>query len=385
MVILRQKQAFSLLSATAFATVVWAQEGSFNVRLSLKNVDCDKAKAHVMVEVKAQDDSKVFNMGDANYRFEYNANQIKNPVLVSQDGFSSQAATADRNYGAQNLQGSRAVGNRGIVSLNSFYTGLNAGAKLVQARWMPVATIGFDIADFRRPIELSWHDNKTFPVTGMNSVKITEPDPTTFEYQLADVSGGTVFSSLAVNTQASCPSKAPVVSPSPMRTKVNMPVEAQFPIYDADKNEVFSVKLLSIKQGEATPSVSGSFLKLHYQPAADFIGKTEATVEVSDRFGNAEIVTIPITVSENALTIYNGFSPNGDGVNDFFVVEGLEVYKKHKLTIYDHFGREVFQSADYKNNWDGKLEGKYLMEGTYYYILDVGNDEVYKGYVQLAY
>lgn len=76
------------------------------------------------------------------------------------------------------------------------------------------------------------------------------------------------------------------------------------------------------------------------------------------------------------LKIPNIFTPNGDGINDYFEIgygeEGhpindLSVYfQSNKLTIFNRWGRIVYESNDYKNDWDG---GK-LPDGTYFYVLE---------------
>ena len=76
------------------------------------------------------------------------------------------------------------------------------------------------------------------------------------------------------------------------------------------------------------------------------------------------------------LKIPNIFTPNGDGINDYFEIgygeEGkpindLNVYfLSNKLTIFNRWGRIVYESNDYKNDWDG---GK-LPDGTYFYVLE---------------
>ena len=52
------------------------------------------------------------------------------------------------------------------------------------------------------------------------------------------------------------------------------------------------------------------------------------------------------------LSVYNGFSPNGDGVNDVFVVEGLHNYPNNKLEIYNRWGNRVYHSYNYQNDCD---------------------------------
>ena len=66
----------------------------------------------------------------------------------------------------------------------------------------------------------------------------------------------------------------------------------------------------------------------------------------------------PITIE-----IPNIFTPNGDGVNDKFVINGLENCEKKALMVKDRSGKIIFQSPNYDNSWDGGN----LPNGTYYY------------------
>ncbi|WP_316850328.1 gliding motility-associated C-terminal domain-containing protein [Pedobacter agri] len=86
-----------------------------------------------------------------------------------------------------------------------------------------------------------------------------------------------------------------------------------------------------------------------------------------------------IAVVNNILT------PNGDGKNDFFFIKGLEKYPANKLTIFDRGGRTIFSTFNYQNDWDGYLNGRPLMEDTYYYILDLGVNGTIKGFISILY
>ena len=76
------------------------------------------------------------------------------------------------------------------------------------------------------------------------------------------------------------------------------------------------------------------------------------------------------------LKIPNIFTPNGDGINDYFEIgygdDGHPIndlnqyFLSHKLVIFNRWGRIVYESKDYKNDWDG---GK-LPDGTYFYVLE---------------
>ena len=71
-----------------------------------------------------------------------------------------------------------------------------------------------------------------------------------------------------------------------------------------------------------------------------------------------------------------GFSPNGDGVNDIFYITGLRVYKEAQFIVINQWGQVVFESdLGYGNNWDGTFGGSGLKfgsgvvpEGIYYFV-----------------
>ncbi len=73
--------------------------------------------------------------------------------------------------------------------------------------------------------------------------------------------------------------------------------------------------------------------------------------------------------------IANSFSPNGDGVNEEWVINGITRFPNAQLTVYNRWGQLVFRSVNYQNDWDGTFDGSILPEGTYYYIIDLSNEE----------
>jgi gliding motility-associated-like protein len=86
------------------------------------------------------------------------------------------------------------------------------------------------------------------------------------------------------------------------------------------------------------------------------------------------------------VTIPNAFSPNGDGINDYFWITGIEKYPDARLSIYDISKKEVYHKSHYGNIdfweseteawWDGKSNLRNtnaLPAGTYVYILDLAN------------
>ncbi|MAT53179.1 MAG: hypothetical protein CMN32_01780 [Saprospirales bacterium] len=97
-----------------------------------------------------------------------------------------------------------------------------------------------------------------------------------------------------------------------------------------------------------------------------------------------DTAVVQVAVACSQLTIFDAFSPNGDGVNETFTIYGLSNYPGHILRIYNRWGNLVYEAVNYQSNWDGTWEGKKLPYGTYFYVLDLNNgEEPLAGYVQL--
>lgn len=83
-------------------------------------------------------------------------------------------------------------------------------------------------------------------------------------------------------------------------------------------------------------------------------------------------------------SIPNIFSPNGDGVHDRWVIPYLESYPGCTIDVVNRYGQPVFRSVGYATPWDGKVNGKDLPVGTYYYVIDPKNGRSrMTGYVEI--
>ena len=122
------------------------------------------------------------------------------------------------------------------------------------------------------------------------------------------------------------------------------------------------------------------------------------SVEVTDsRSCKAHLVfdlKNPTGLMSNSFKPVNVFTPNQDSINDFFFplnIEGLGVtnfnliFDYYQLTIYDRWGKLVFETTDIQNYWDGKEN----TEGTYFWVLTISSEcnsegkKTLKGFVQL--
>lgn len=73
------------------------------------------------------------------------------------------------------------------------------------------------------------------------------------------------------------------------------------------------------------------------------------------------------------LSVPNGFSPNGDGANDFLVVNAIQIYPNNTFMVFNRWGSKIFEAEGYNNEWDGTFNGQPVPDGTYFYRLDPGD------------
>ncbi len=106
-----------------------------------------------------------------------------------------------------------------------------------------------------------------------------------------------------------------------------------------------------------------------YTPNADFCGETDSFTYIVCNEVGCDEATVYVDVICDEIIIFNGFSPNGDGVNETFVIEGLENFPENNLCIFNRWGNQVLLVDDYQNDWEGTWDGKALPDGTYFYIL----------------
>ena len=93
---------------------------------------------------------------------------------------------------------------------------------------------------------------------------------------------------------------------------------------------------------------------------------------------------------DTTVEITNAFTPNGDGINDTFVIpifeNNPEAYPENEIIFFNRWGDIIHQAKPYLNDWGGtNSSGKTLPQGTYYYVLrlDINRGEIIKGDVTI--
>ncbi|MFL5763063.1 MAG: gliding motility-associated C-terminal domain-containing protein [Bacteroidia bacterium] len=143
---------------------------------------------------------------------------------------------------------------------------------------------------------------------------------------------------------------------------------------------------VTIHEGEvATLHASGAFGYAWWAPPIMYGYTADPDVEPIDTttyyvYGTDATKTCPATdsvrvfvIKSEELVIYNTFTPNNDGNNDTWYIGNIWKYPHNHVEIYNRNGRLVYKANAYINTWDGRAFGDELPEGTYFYVLDLGD------------
>ena len=117
-------------------------------------------------------------------------------------------------------------------------------------------------------------------------------------------------------------------------------------------------------------------------------GKYSITVTDSRGFSLSDSVFVFLDFDGACgLHIYSGVSPNGDNLNDIWVIDGINEFPNNNVYIFNRWGDKVWEKNNYNNTdviWDGtNMKNENLPTGTYFYIVSIDKKK-YKGWVELT-
>lgn len=142
-------------------------------------------------------------------------------------------------------------------------------------------------------------------------------------------------------------------------------------------------------RGRTIVNADGS---ITYIPVNKQPGRDQFVYGVCNVIDDCDSATVTIDIYDSRIAFPTGFSPNGDGLNDRLVIEGLDKYPGSQLYVYSRLGQLVYHSSDYRNDWDGNVaRGKIaslqrVPIGTYYYVLKLkGTNRTIKGFTYIGY
>lgn len=187
--------------------------------------------------------------------------------------------------------------------------------------------------------------------------------------------------------------EAPILSPDSDTTSINTPVQINVCTNDSIPGTITNFFVLPESSGGISPSLGVAFRDaddciIMYIPATDSCGLDQFTYVVTNEFGS-DTTTVSVLIDCGRITnngdliVYDAFSPNNDGVNDAFTINGLGNFPNNTLYVYNRWGNQVLKATGYNNDWEGTWNGSDLPDGTYFYVLDLGDGNVESGYVYM--
>ncbi|MES2680660.1 MAG: gliding motility-associated C-terminal domain-containing protein [Bacteroidota bacterium] len=123
----------------------------------------------------------------------------------------------------------------------------------------------------------------------------------------------------------------------------------------------------SLSDGSASNPVASNTVDVTY------------TVTASDANGCTVSDTVRVQLYPE-VKISNGFSPNGDGKNDSWIIDYIDQFPDNTVEIYNRWGERLFNSQGYQTPFNGQYRGKDLPVGTYYYIINLNHPAYTKPY-----
>jgi gliding motility-associated-like protein len=113
---------------------------------------------------------------------------------------------------------------------------------------------------------------------------------------------------------------------------------------------------------------------------------TTYVLSVEDTLGCSSLDSVLVEVGR-CIPNHAGFTPNNDGVNDFWEIPCLNLFT-NRVQVFNRWGLEVFQAVNYDGTWDGVNIGQDVPDGTYYYVISVDEPQlsvptIYKGTVTI--
>jgi gliding motility-associated-like protein len=105
-------------------------------------------------------------------------------------------------------------------------------------------------------------------------------------------------------------------------------------------------------------------------PVATPLVTTTYNLKITNIQGCSNSANVTIEVLPYCIKPLNAFTPNKDGFNDTWFITNGNCVKKATVLVYNRYGGTVYESLDYKNDWEGTYKGTPLPDATYYYVIN---------------
>ncbi len=100
------------------------------------------------------------------------------------------------------------------------------------------------------------------------------------------------------------------------------------------------------------------------------------SLSVTDANGCARLAEATLTDTCSTLVIHDAITPNGDGINDVWVIEGINLYPANTVQVFDKWGDLIYEQTNYQNNWAATGKRGPAPDGTYYYLIRLNAPDI---------
>lgn len=180
---------------------------------------------------------------------------------------------------------------------------------------------------------------------------------------------------------AICTNSPPEITTSTTSTTISgiAAIDLNSLINDADGNlDPTSIRIVVPPLSGASATISNGILSISYL-GVSFAGEDKITIEACDVFNACTQKQFTINV-EGDVIVYNGISPNGDLLNNRWIIRNIESLpdtKENIVTIYNRWGDLIFETENYDNDsnvFEGiSIDGKEITSGVYFYKIEFKN------------
>lgn len=118
-----------------------------------------------------------------------------------------------------------------------------------------------------------------------------------------------------------------------------------------------------------TPSLGLSATNV-LNPIASPSTTTTYTLRITTAQGCTNTSNVVVQVIPYCVNPLIAFTPNGDGINDKWLISSGNCLLTAEVNVYNRYGSLVYENSNYQNQWDGTYKGKPLPDGTYYYKIE---------------
>ncbi len=376
----------------------FGQSAQYDIRIVKDTLSCDSLFLHVDIEIKAHNDTTLFNLADQNYRISFNRDafraydnnlpeaqrsvQIVSELFIT--GFVS-TPTTNSFYGPHNLTGSIDT----IISYNLELSG-GDGFPLSDTAWTSVGRISLQVIDITACADIWLHDHDpiNFPSTFVSEKYMN----TLFPSEEGD------YIAYEECFEVPCPQNAPPMSNDDyINTLEGFPITYNilFNDIDTDNNlDPSTLTLLSTPDAsEATVVLGPGSGEVTVSPTGIWAGTIAPFgYRVCDDFGECSTAQVFVTIDDDPTTNLTNLS-TGSSVNVFptLATQSLTValniqagaQEKVNMEIVDMLGKTLFQQTErVQGKQSYQLNVDHLVAGSYFLKLQIGSETLTEKFIK---